>query len=121
LANQDELDAAVSAATRRFDREELVERLVAADVLTAPINEIPEVATDAQIHHNEMIVETQHAKLGALKVTGVPVKLRGTPGSVRMAPPVHGQHTREILTELGYDAAGVTALRESAAVGTDES
>jgi crotonobetainyl-CoA:carnitine CoA-transferase CaiB-like acyl-CoA transferase len=117
LANQDELDRAVADATRRHARDELVLRLIDADVLTAPINEIPEVAADPQIRHNDMIVETRHARLGALKVTGVPVKLRGTPGSVRLAPPVHGQHTRELLSELGYDEATVERLVAGKIVG----
>jgi crotonobetainyl-CoA:carnitine CoA-transferase CaiB-like acyl-CoA transferase len=117
LANEDLLDQVVAEGTMRFDRDELVVRLVEADVLTAPINEIPEVAADPQIHHNEMIVETQHTKLGALKVTGVPVKLRGSPGSVRQAPPVHGEHTRELLAELGYDAAAVDDLAADKAIG----
>ena len=56
------------------------ERLIAADVLAAPIHEIPEVAADVQVRHNDMIVATEHATLGRLEVTGVPIKLRGTPG-----------------------------------------
>ena len=60
---------------------------------------IPEVAADVQVRHNDMIVATEHATLGRLEVTGVPVKLRGTPGSVRRSPPVHGQHTVELLRD----------------------
>ena len=105
LANQEELDAVVSDACRRFDREELVERLVAADVLTAPIKEIQEVADDVQVRHNGMIAATEHAILGSLEVTACPIKLGGSPAAVRRSPPVHGQHTEELLAELGYDAA----------------
>ena len=64
-----------------------------------------------------MIVETDHAVLGRLAVTGVPVKLRGTPGSVRLAPPVHGQHTAELLAELGYDEAAVASFTSNKTVG----
>jgi crotonobetainyl-CoA:carnitine CoA-transferase CaiB-like acyl-CoA transferase len=118
LANEDELDRVVGENTKRFDRDELVVRLVEADVLTAPINELPEVAVDPQIHHNEMIVETDHAKLGKLKVTGVPVKLTGSPGSVRQAPPVLGEHTIELLTELGYAPPTITTLLATKTIGT---
>ena len=60
--NEEELDRPDrGAACRAFSQDELVERLVAADVLTAPINDIPEVVIDPQIVHNEMIVETEHA------------------------------------------------------------
>jgi len=118
LANEDELDRVVSERCREFTRAELVERLIAADVLTAPINEITEVAADPQVLHNEMIVATEHARLGQLNVTGVPIKLRGTPGSVRLAPPVHGQHSEELLSELGYEAADIAGFAEARVIGT---
>jgi len=117
LANEDELDALLRERCRDFDRDELVERLVAADVLTAPINAIPDVSVDPQVRHNQMIVATQHSKLGRLEVTGVPIKLRATPGSVRLSPPLHGEHSREILSELGYGGDEISALVDDEIVG----
>ncbi len=117
LERQDELDGMLAARCRDFDRDGLLQRLIAADVLSAPIFEIPEVAADVQVRHNDMIVATQHATLGRLEVTGVPIKLRGTPGSVRLAPPVHGQHTVELLTELGYGERDIAALVDDRTVG----
>lgn len=117
LAHQDELDGMLAARCRDFARDDLLERLIAADVLAAPIHEIPEVVADPQVRHNEMIVATEHASLGRLEVTGVPIKLRGTPGSVRRSPPVHGQHTIEILRELGYDADAIASLERSRSIG----
>jgi crotonobetainyl-CoA:carnitine CoA-transferase CaiB-like acyl-CoA transferase len=117
LANQEDLDRVLAERCKQFSREELIERLIAADVLAAPINEIPDVIADPQINHNEMIVETDHSKLGRLEVTGVPIKLRGTPGSVRKSPPVHGQHSEELLAELGYGADDVAALIKERVVG----
>lgn len=102
LRNHDELDRLISARCKDFSRDGLLERIIAADVLAAPVSEIPDVVRDPQIRHNGMIVETDHASLGKLEVTGVPIKLRATPGSVRRAPPLQGQHTQELLEELGY-------------------
>lgn len=117
LERQDELETMLSTRCRDFDRDDLLQRLIAADVLSAPIFEIPEVAADVQVRHNDMIVATEHATLGRLEVTGVPIKLRGTPGSVRLAPPVHGQHTDELLAELGYDAEAITRFVDDRTVG----
>lgn len=120
LANQDELDALLTARCGDFGRDDLLLRLIAADVLAAPIHEIPEVAADPQVRHNDMIVATEHATLGRLEVTGVPVKLRGTPGSVRLPPPVHGQHTLALLAELGFGTDEIAALRRDRTVGVAE-
>ena len=116
--NEDDLDQLIEARCMEFDREPLVERLVAGDILTAPINNIPEVTQDPQIHHNEMLVEAEHARLGAMWVTGVPIKFYGTPGRVRRAPPMLGQHTSEVLEELGFSEEEVEALAAQDVVGT---
>jgi len=110
LAHQDELEEVLGARCRDFDRDVLLERLIAADVLAAPIHEIPDVVRDPQVRHNDMIVSTRHATLGTVDVTGVPIKLRGTPGSVRRSAPVQGEHTAEILAELGYAPTEISAL-----------
>jgi crotonobetainyl-CoA:carnitine CoA-transferase CaiB-like acyl-CoA transferase len=101
---------------QELTRDELVERLIAADVLTAPVNEIPEAVEDPQILHNQMIVTTEHAKLGPVRVTGVPIHFHGTPGSVRLPPPLLGQHTEDILRELGYRSEEIARLLNDAAV-----
>ncbi len=120
LENEEALDQAIEARCKEFGRDELVERLVAGDVLTAPINEIPEVAENPQIRHNEMIVTTEHAKLGPVQVTGLPIHFHATPGSVRRAPPLQGQHTEEILAELGYRPGEIEALLADGSAATSE-
>jgi crotonobetainyl-CoA:carnitine CoA-transferase CaiB-like acyl-CoA transferase len=117
--HEEELDGLLRARCKSFTQDELVERLVAADVLTAPIKGIPAVVEDEQIRHNDMIVETEHSTEGTIRVTGVPVKLHGTPGAVRLPPPLLGQHTEELLADLGYAAGEIESLRGEKLVATD--
>jgi crotonobetainyl-CoA:carnitine CoA-transferase CaiB-like acyl-CoA transferase len=117
LANEDALEQAIAERCAALDRDDVLARLVAADVLTAPINEIPDVVADPQVRHNQMLASVDHATLGPIHVTAAPLHMHGTPASVRLAPPVLGQHTEEILRELGYDAAAIAKLVESKSVG----
>ena len=59
-----------------------------------------------------MIQEVEHPTIGTLKVLGVPMKLSENPGRIRMAPPLLGQHTDEVLKNLGYSDREIEQLRE---------
>ncbi len=118
MANQDELDRVIAARTSQLTREEVVERLIAADVLTAPIKGVAEVTRDEQIRHNEMIVNLPHPTLGSVDVTGVPIHFAATPGAVGRHPPLKGEHTIELLGELGYSQQAIDELNEGKPVGT---
>lgn len=101
-------------ATR--DAEHWLSRLRAADIPCGPINEVDEILNDPQILARGMVVEQAHPTAGPVRSLGNPVHLSDTPASYRLAPPTLGQHTIEVLTELGYGAAEIEQLRAQGAV-----
>lgn len=117
MDHQDELDSVIDERCRQFDSAELIERLTAADVLVAPINGVADVAEDPQVRHNGMIVEVDNEKLGPIRVTGVPMHFHGTPARVTHGPPLFGEHTGEILDELGYSHERIAELVDEGSVG----
>ncbi len=90
---------------------EWLERMEAAGVPAGPVNDMAAVYADAQVQARDMVVELDHPTAGRIKHIGVPVKLSRTPGSVRCPAPTLGQHTDEVLAELGLTPAEIAALR----------
>jgi crotonobetainyl-CoA:carnitine CoA-transferase CaiB-like acyl-CoA transferase len=106
------LDAAFASRSRA----DWTARLLAAGVPCGAVRTVEEVFADPQTTARGMVQRVAHATLGQVSVTGVPVKLSETPGSVRIGPPVLGQHTTAVLAELGYDQAAVDALQSAGAI-----
>ncbi len=116
LANYEALKPRLAAVFVTKPRAVWASLLLEAGVPCGAVRSVDEVFQDPQTAAREMMLSVPHATLGSVRVTGVPVKLSGTPGSVRTGPPTLGQHTAAVLTELGYDAAAIDALHASGAV-----
>jgi crotonobetainyl-CoA:carnitine CoA-transferase CaiB-like acyl-CoA transferase len=116
LANYEALKSRLDAVFATRPRAAWAALLLEAGVPCGAVRSLDEVFQDPQTAAREMMLPVPHATLGSVRVTGVPVKLSGTPGSVRTGPPTLGQHTAAVLTELGYDAAAIDALRTSGGV-----
>jgi crotonobetainyl-CoA:carnitine CoA-transferase CaiB-like acyl-CoA transferase len=91
-------------------------RMEAAQLPAGPVNDISQMHSDPQALARDMIVEVDHAVAGRVKTIGHPVKFSRTPAQVTDAAPTLGQHTREVLNEMGYDKAQIDALVQSRAV-----
>lgn len=81
-----------------------------AGVPAGPVLSTGEALNDPQALAREMVVEVEHRRLGRQKTLGVPVKLSATPGRVRRGAPVLGEHTREVLAEIGYSEPEIERL-----------
>ncbi len=83
------------------------------DFIFTIVNSVDDLPNDPQVKANDYVVDFQHPQFGTTQVVGMPVRLRETPGNVRLPAPEFGQHSEEILTELlGYTWEQVAALKE---------
>ena len=83
---------------------------------SGPILNVKEVFENEQIKHLGMSQPVRHPERGEMRVQGLPATLSRTPGAIRRAAPTHGEHTDEILRELGYTTEDIAALRKDAVV-----
>ncbi len=112
VENREEIVKIISDLIITKNGEEWLKILTDAGVPCGPIYTMDKIFTDPQVLHRQMLKELDHPKVGKVKVTGVPVKLSDTPGEVETAPPILGQHTQEILTELGFSDQDIKKLRQ---------
>ncbi len=115
-ANADRLEVELAAAFMAESRDCWIARLVAHDVPCGPVQDYLEVGADPQARANGYITTIEHPNLGPMQVVGVPARLSETPGSIRMPAPELGQHTEEILLDLGYTWEQIEALKTAGAV-----
>lgn len=106
------LDEAFSKKTRTEWQQLFREKRLRCD----PCLNYEELFAHPQVEANEMLVTLEHPTRGRLKMLGIPVKLKKTPGDATKPPPLLGQHTKEILLDLGYTDREIEELRDTGVI-----
>lgn len=116
VAHRDELNALIEPALRERPVQHWIEEFGRAGIPAGPINGMAELYADPWVAERDQVVELAHPTAGTYRGTGFPVKASTTPAGPELAPPTLGQHTDEVLDQLGYDSAAVADLRRDGIV-----
>jgi crotonobetainyl-CoA:carnitine CoA-transferase CaiB-like acyl-CoA transferase len=115
VANRERLAERIEEITAEQPRTHWLALLEANDIPCGPINNYAQVFADPQVIAREMVVDSEHPALGRLKTLGSPIKMSATPADVSRRAPQLGEHTDEVLREVGFSDSEIAALRQSGA------
>jgi crotonobetainyl-CoA:carnitine CoA-transferase CaiB-like acyl-CoA transferase len=97
-----------------------LERFEAAGVPCGPVNRLEDTVADPQVLHNNMIIELEHPKYGPYQTVGTPMRFSRTPVGARLHAPSLGEHSAEVLVDLGFDDAEVNDMIAENVVGVPD-
>ena len=117
VENRGVLIAAVSEIFLGRETDAWLKLLNEAEVPCAPVQTVDQVFKAPQVLHREMLVQVEHPTAGTVRMAGIPVKFSATPASVRLPPPLLGQHTEEVLASwLAVDGEEIAELKRKAVI-----
>ena len=114
--HRDALNAEIEAITATRTTADWIEKFNAAGVPAGEINDIGQVFANPQVRHLGLAQPVVSQERGATEVVGQPIIMSRTPSTIAAPPPLAGQHTADILTEIGYSDAEIAAMKASGAI-----
>lgn len=105
VENRESLKVELEASLIRIDGHEICEILANAGLAVGPIHDTQQVVDHPHTHHRQMTIEKDWYKM-----TGTPIKMSRTPGSLKRLPPKYGEHSHELLEEFGFSATEIEEL-----------
>ncbi len=117
LQNNQALLPLIEETFKSAPRAHWLERLAKHDIPVAPVQTVAEFMEHPAVRHHDLVHEYEHPEVGRLRMMGQPLVFDDTPTRDPGPPPTLGQHTGEILTELGYSGAAIADLRRRRVLG----
>ena len=111
VQHREALSAEIERVLAGADVAHWVELLNRVGVPTGPVLDLAQVFADPQVLARRMLVELPHPEVGTFRTTGLPVELSRSPGAIERRPPLHGEHTDEVLRECGLSRDELASLR----------
>jgi formyl-CoA transferase/CoA:oxalate CoA-transferase len=116
VQNREELEAILDAHLVQRDAADWLARLKAARIPCGPVNTLPDILADEHFQARGGVVEMAHPLLGSFKLLGNPIHFSETPPTYERHPPLLGEHSEEILTQLGYVEGEIEEMRRSGVI-----
>jgi crotonobetainyl-CoA:carnitine CoA-transferase CaiB-like acyl-CoA transferase len=117
VENVEELERDIEEILTTQNTAHWVEKLDAAKVPGGPVYTYEQTLNDPHVRARQMVVDMDHPVIGPMKMLGLPVKSSDELTQIRRPAPTLGQHTAEVLAELGYDSSRIDELIEAGVAG----
>lgn len=116
VVNREEIELLMEEVIITRDKAEWIPLFRDAGIPCGHVNTVSEALSDPLAVARGVVTEIEHPTIGMMRTLGLPIRLEGSPAEIRRHPPLLGEHTEEILGELGYSSKDVARLRSDGEV-----